>query len=259
MLLVIDVGNTHMVIGIFKGDNLKSHWRISTDSKKTEDELAILLKSLLAEQGLTFNDIKAVVISCVVPPLIWILNKMSRDYCHTNPLWVSSKINLNIKIKVDYPEEVGADRIANAVAAYKFYGAPAIIIDFGTATTFCALDEEGNYIGGAIAPGLELSSNALFEKTAKLPKVALIKPEYAIGRTTVKAIQSGLFLGHLGLTRELIECFKKELKGNPRVIATGGLAKLMGRNCSLFDEIDPLLTLKGLKIIHDLNIGNIDI
>jgi type III pantothenate kinase len=254
MLLLIDVGNTHTTIGIYEGDKLKNHWRISTDLRKTEDEFAMLFKNLLAEKALTFSDIKAVVISCVVPPLIWILNKMSREYCHVNSLLVNSKIKLNIKIKTDYPEEVGADRIVNAVAVFALYGAPAIIIDFGTATTFCALDKEGNYIGGAIAPGLELSSNALFEKTSKLPKVELKKCEQAIGHNTIQAIQSGVYLGHLGLTRELIDRFKKELKGKPIVIATGGYAELIGKSTSLFDRIDPLLTLEGLKIIYHLNI-----
>lgn len=249
----MDVGNTHMVVGVFNGDQLKRSWRISTDWKKTEDEFAMLFKSLLAEQNLTYSSIRAMVISCVVPPLSWILTKMAQDYFKVKPLIVNSSLALNIKMKVDYPEEVGADRIANAVAAYELYGSPAIIIDFGTATTFCALDRNGNYIGGAIAPGLELASNALFEKTAKLPEVELIEPEQAIGRNTIQAIQSGVYLGHLGLTRELIERFKGELKGNPTVIATGGLGEIIEKGCRLIDRIDPLLTLKGLKILYQLN------
>ena len=253
MLLVMDVGNTHMVVGIFDGDKLIGSWRISTDLKKTEDEFAMLLKNLLAEKRLKYTNIKAMVISCVVPPLIWILQKMAWSYFHVKPLMVKSDIVLNIKIKVDYPQEVGADRIANAVAVYDLYGGPAIILDFGTATTFCALDKEGNYMGGAIAPGLELSSNALFEKTAKLPEVELVEPEYVIGRNTIQAIQSGVYLGHLGLTRELIGRFKQELTGNPRVIATGGLAELIEKGCVLIDTVDPQLTLKGLKIIYRLN------
>jgi len=253
MLLVIDVGNTHMVVGIFDGDKLMRSWRISTDLKKTEDEFAMLFKNLLAEQELRYTHIKAVVISCVVPPLTWILVKMSKDYFQVQPLIVDYQLKLNIKIKLDYPQEIGADRIANAVAVYELYGGPAIIIDFGTATTFCALDKNGNYLGGAIAPGLELSSNALFEKTAKLPEVELVEPKYAIGRNTIQAIQSGVYLGHLGLTRELIERIKKELTGNPLVIATGGLAKLMGKGCSMIDKVDPFLTLNGLKIIYHLN------
>jgi type III pantothenate kinase len=253
MLLVIDVGNTHMVVGIYEGDKLKRSWRISTDLKKTEDEFAMLFKNLLAEKELKYADIRAVVISCVVPPLTWILVKMSEDYLNIRPLIVNCHLKLNIKIKVDYPEEVGADRIVNAVAVYALYGGPAIIIDFGTATTFCALDKNGNYLGGAIAPGLELSSYALFEKTAKLPEVELVEPKYAIGRNTIQAIQSGVYLGHLGLTRELIERFKKELTGDPMVIVTGGLGELIEKGCKLIDKVDPLLTLKGLRMIYHLN------
>jgi type III pantothenate kinase len=253
MLLVIDVGNTHTVVGIFEDNKIRGHWRISTDFKKTEDEFGMLFKSLLDEQALNYTHIKAVVISCVVPPLIWILLQMSKTYFKVEPIIVNSGINLNIKIKTDYPDELGADRIVNAVAAYNIYGVPAIIIDYGTATTFCALDQHKNYIGGAIAPGIELSSNALFEKTAKLPEVELIEPKNAIGKNTIQAIQSGVYLGHIGLTRELVNRFKKELKGNPKVIATGGLAELIGRSCPIIDKVDPLLTLRGLKIIYQLN------
>ena len=253
MLLVIDVGNTHTVIGIFEGEEIRGHWRISTDFKKTEDEFAMLCKNLLAEQALNYTHIKAVAISCVVPPLIWILLQMSKTYFKVKPIIVNSGINLNINIKTDYPDELGADRIVNAVAAYNIYGVPAIIIDYGTATTFCALDQHKNYIGGAIAPGIELSSNALFEKTAKLPEVELIEPKNAIGKNTIQAMQSGVYLGHIGLTRELVKRFKKELRGNPKVIATGGLAELIGRSCPIIDKVDPLLTLRGLKIIYQLN------
>ncbi len=256
MLLVIDVGNTHMVLGIFKGDELKHSWRISTDWKKTEDEFAMLFKNLLAEQDYKYTDIRAIAISCVVPPLIWILTQMSEEYFHVKPLIVNCHLKLNIRMKVDYPEEVGADRIANAVAVYEHYSTPAIIIDYGTATTFCALDEEGYYLGGAIAPGIELSSNALFEKTAKLPEVELTKPKYVIGRNTVQAIQSGVYLGHIGLTRELIKRFKKELSGDSLVIATGGLGGLIVKGCSLIDKVDPWLTLKGLRKIYQLNHQN---
>lgn len=253
MLFVVDVGNTHMVIGIFKEDKLQHSWRVSTDLKKTEDEFAMLFKNLLAESNLIYSDIKAVVISCVVPPLIWILVKMSEDYFHTQPIIVNCHLKLNIKIEIDYPEEVGADRIANAVAAYALYGGPAIIIDYGTATTFCALDGEGTYKGGAIAPGLLISSHALFEKTAKLPEIELIKPRYAIGKNTIQAMQSGVYLGQLGLTREIIERFKKELQGNPKVIATGGFGELIEQGCSLIDKVDPFLTLRGLRIIYQMN------
>ncbi len=253
MLLVVDVGNTHTAIGVFEGDRIIGHWRISTNFKKTEDEFAMLFKNFLDEKGLNYSHIKGIAISCVVPPLIWILEKMSRVYFGLQPIVVNSKINLNIKIRTDYPEELGADRIVNAAAVSSIYEVPAIIIDYGTATTFCALDKDKNYLGGAIAPGIELSSNALFERTAKLPEVELIKPEQSIGKNTIQALQSGIVLGHLGLTGKLIECFKNELKGKPVVIATGGLAELIGKSCPEIDKVDSLLTLKGLNIIYKLN------
>lgn len=253
MLLVIDVGNTHTVIGLYEGEKLTGHWRVSTDLKKTEDEFAMLFLNLLSQQNKTSSEIKAIVISCVVPPLIWILKLMSKRYFNLKPIIVNSRINLNIKIQTDYPEEVGADRIVNAVAVCDIYQVPAIIIDYGTATTFCAINKDKIYIGGAIAPGIELSSNALFEKTAKLPEVELIEPERSIGRNTIQSIQSGVFLGHIGLTKEMIGNFKKELKGKAMVIATGGLAELIGNKCPMIDKIDSLLTLKGLKIIYKLN------
>lgn len=253
MLLVIDVGNTHTSVGIYQDEKLCGNWRIATDLKKTEDEVAVLFISLLTEQKINYKKITAVVISCVVPPLIWVLTEMSKVYFKVQPILVNTEINLNIKIETDYPDELGADRIVNAVAVSDLYSIPAIIIDYGTATTFCAIDKDKNYIGGAIAPGLELSSNALFEKTAKLPEVELINPRHAIGKNTIQAIQSGIFFGHMGLTKEMIVKFKKEIDGNPQVIATGGLAKLIGKNCDLIDKIDPLLTLKGLKIIYNLN------
>jgi len=253
MLLVIDVGNTHTAIGVFADDKISGHWRISTNFKKTEDEFAMLCKSLLAEKGLGYNDIKGIAISCVVPPLVWILVKMSKVYFNLQPIVVNSDIKLNINIKTDYPEEVGADRIVNAVAASSIYKVPSIIIDYGTATTFCALDKDKNYLGGAIAPGIELSSNALFERTAKLPEVELINPGHAIGKNTIQAIQSGIVLGHLGLTRELVGRFKEELKGKPKVIATGGLAELIASSCPIIDKVDPLLTLRGLSIVYNLN------
>ncbi len=253
MLLVLDIGNTHTVIGVFKGDELLCHWRISTDLRKTEDELAILIKNLLADRSLICTDVKAVAISCVVPPLVWVLNKMFQTYCGVTPLMVNSKVKLNIKIDTDYPEEVGADRVVNAEAVYSLYGAPAIIIDFGTATTFCALEKGGIYIGGAIAPGLELSSNALFEKTSKLPKIAVKKCNVAIGRNTIEAVQSGIYFAHLGLTREIISRFKQELSGNPKIVATGGYADLIDKDTQIFDIVDPFLTLEGLKIIYNSN------
>ncbi len=253
MLLVIDVGNTHTVIGIYKDKNLIGHWRISTDLKKTEDELAMLFINLLNQKGLSYNNIKAIAISCVVPSLTWTLNKMAKNYFQVRPILVNTDLKLNINIKTDYPQELGADRIVNAVAVSSLYSLPAIIIDFGTATTFCALDKDKNYIGGAIAPGLYLSGEALFKRTAKLPEVELTKPAQAIGKNTIHSIQSGVYLGHIGLAKEIVLLFKQELDGEPLVIATGGLAELFAKSCTVISIVDPFLTLKGLQIIHQLN------
>ena len=253
MILVIDVGNTHTVIGVYDEKKLLGYWRISTDLNKTEDEYGILVKNLISHSNLLLSDIKSVVMSCVIPPVSWILKKMAIDYFKVSALVVEPGIKTGIHIKTDNPKEVGADRIVNAIAAYKLYGGPVIIVDFGTATTFCAVNAEGVYLGGAIAPGIEISAEALFEKTAKLPKVELIKPKHCIGSNTVSAMQSGLFYGYLGLTNELIRRFKKELGEDSLVVATGGYAELIGNKSKLIDKIDPLLTLEGLRMIYEMN------
>ncbi len=253
MILVIDVGNTHTVIGVYDEKKLLSYWRISTDLNKTEDEYGILVKNLISNSNLSLSDIKSVVISCVIPPVSWILKKMSIDYFKVTALVVDPGIKTGIHIKTDNPKEVGADRIVNAIAAYKLYGGPVIIVDFGTATTFCAVNAEGEYLGGAIAPGIEISAEALFEKTAKLPKVELIKPKHCIGSNTVSAMQSGLFFGYLGLTNELIRRFKKELGEDSLVVATGGYAELIGNESKIIDKVNPFLTLQGLRIIYEMN------
>ena len=253
MILVIDVGNTHTVVGVYKEEKLLGHWRISTDLNKTEDEYGMLVKSLLSDSNLSFSDIESVVISCVIPPVTWILKKMSVDYFKVSPIIVGPGTKTEIYIKTDNPKEVGADRIVNAIAAYKLYGGPVIIVDFGTATTFCAVNKEGAYLGGAITPGIEISAEALFEKTAKLPKIEFIKPKHSISSNTITAMQSGMFFGYLGLTNELIRRFKRELGENSVVVATGGKAELMGNESKLIDKINPFLTLQGLRMIYEMN------
>ena len=253
MILVIDVGNTHTVVGVYDDKKLLSHWRISTDLNKTEDEYGMLVKNLLSNSNLSLSDIKSVVISCVVPPVSWIVKKMSLDYFKVSALIVGPGIKTGICIKTDNPKEVGADRIVNAIAAYKLYGGPVIIVDFGTATTFCAVNADGVYLGGAIAPGLEISAEALVEKTAKLPKVELTKPKHSIGSNTITAMQSGIFFGYLGLTNELIRRFKIELGEDSVVVATGGQAELIGNESKLIDKVNPLLTLEGLHLIYEMN------
>jgi type III pantothenate kinase len=253
MILVIDVGNTHTVIGVYKEENLLFNWRISTNIEKTEDEYGILIKGLLDNSKLSFADIKGIVISCVVPPIIWILKKMSVDYFKVSPIIVGPGIKTGIYIKTDNPKEVGADRIVNSIAAYKLYGGPVIIVDFGTATTFCAVNKDGVYLGGAIAPGIEISAKALAEKTAKLPKIEIIKPKHSIGSNTITAMESGIFFGYLGLTNELIKRFKRELGKDSLVVATGGYSELIGNECKLIDKINPFLTLIGLYLVYEMN------
>lgn len=253
MILVIDVGNTHTVIGVYKEEKLLGHWRISTNLEKTEDEYGILVKGLLDNSKLSLADIKGIVISCVVPPIIWILKKMSADYFKVSPIIVGAGIKTGIYIKTDNPKEVGADRIVNAIAAYKLYGGPVIIVDFGTATTFCAVNKDGVYLGGAIAPGIEISAEALAEKTAKLPKIEITKPQHSIGSNTIAAMKSGIFFGYLGLTNELIRRFKRELGEDSLVVATGGYSELIGNECKLIDKINPFLTLIGLYLVYEMN------
>lgn len=253
MILVIDVGNTHTVIGVYKEEKLLGHWRISTNLKKTEDEYGILVKGLLDNSKLSLADIIGIVISCVVPPVIWILKKMSADYFKVSPIIVGPGIKTGIYIKTDNPKEVGADRIVNAIAAYKLYGGPVIIVDFGTATTFCAVNKDGVYLGGAIAPGIEISAEALAEKTAKLPKIEVTKPQHSIGSNTIAAMKSGIFFGYLGLTNELIRRFKRELGEDSLVVATGGYSELIGNECKLIDKINPFLTLIGLYLVYEMN------
>ena len=253
MILVIDVGNTHTIVGVYDNKKLLSYWRISTDLNKTEDEYGMLVKNLLSNSNLSLSNIKSVVISCVIPQVSWILKKMSTDYFKVSALIVGPGIKTEICIKIDDPKEVGADRIVNAIAAYKLYGGPVIIVDFGTATTFCAVNADGVYLGGAIAPGLEISVEALFEKTAKLPKIELIKPKHSIGSNTIMAMQSGMFFGYLGLTNELIRRFKRELGEDSVVVATGGQAELIGNESRLIDKVNPLLTLEGLRMIYEMN------
>jgi type III pantothenate kinase len=251
--LVIDVGNTHTVLGIYNGNKLLQHWRISTDLDKTEDEYGMLLKNLLDNSKLSFSNINAVALSCVIPPVTWILKKMSKDYFKVNAIVVGPGVKTGIDLKVNNPREVGADRIVNAIAAYDLYGGPVIIVDFGTATTFCAVDKDGNYLGGAIAPGIDISEEALAEKTAKLPKIELIVPKRAIGNNTISAMQSGIFYGYLGLVGELIKRIKKELGKDTLVIATGGEAELIGNESPVIDKINPFLTLEGLRLIYEMN------
>lgn len=257
MLLVMDVGNTNIVLGIYKGKELLLNWRISTDRRKTSDEYGMLLHNLFTYHGkpdFTRHDISGIIISSVVPPLMSTLEKVCHDYFSLTPLVIGPGIKTGLKIRYDNPREVGADRIVNAVAVHELYGGPAIIVDFGTATTFCALSKNGDYLGGAIAPGLNIATEALFQKAAKLPRIELIKPARVIGKNTISSMQSGIIYGYIGQVDEIVNRMKKEMR-EPQalVIATGGLAELLKEETKTIDRVNQFLTLEGLRIIYEKN------
>lgn len=254
MLFVIDIGNTNIVMGVYQGNNLKYYWRISTDTNKTSDELGILLSQLFEYKEVSFKNISAVVISSVVPTIMSAMETMCEEYIKVKPLIIGPGIKTGLVIKFDNPKEVGADRIVNAVAAIEKYGAPAIVVDFGTATTFDAISSEKAYVGGAITPGIGISMDALFSKAAKLPRVELQKPDSVIGKTTVKGMQAGIIYGYIGQVDGIVSRMKRELGGSAVAVATGGLAGFIAPYCDTINHNDPYLTLEGLKIIYKRNL-----
>lgn len=253
MLIVFDIGNTQTVIGVFSGAKLLADWRLATDRHKTIDEYGILIKSLFKDGNLEINQVRAGVISSVVPPVTGIFESVAVKYFSVTPLVVGPGVKTGLAFKYENPREVGADRVVNAVAAIKLYQPPLIVVDFGTATTFCAIASNGEYQGGAVAPGLGISSEALFHRTAKLPRIEIEKPKSIIGRNTIHAMQAGLFYGYLGLVEGIISRMKREMGCNPQVVATGDFAGLIGENTKMIDTIEPHLTLHGLRLINELN------
>lgn len=254
MLLVFDVGNTNMVLGIYENDELLRYWRINTDKEKTSDEYGMLINNLFQYENLELKDIDDVIISSVVPNVMHSLENFCIKYCNKQPIVVGPGIKTGLNIKYDNPKQVGADRIVNAVAGIEKYGYPLIIVDFGTATTFCAISDKGEYLGGTIAPGIKISSEALFQRASKLPRVELVKPGSTICKTTVEAMQSGVIYGYVGLVDKIIEMMKKELNNDDvKVIATGGLSTLIASETNSIDNVDKFLTLEGLKLIHAKN------
>lgn len=256
MLLVIDVGNTNIVLGVYDGKKLINDWRVATNKDKTSDEYGLVIEQIFNYHGLKTSNIDAVIISSVVPPLMHTLQAVSKKYFKCDPYIVGPGIKTGMNIKYDNPREVGADRIVNAVAAYEQYGGPIIVVDFGTAITFCAISKSGEYLGGAIAPGIKISSEALFMRTAKLPKVEIVKPDRVICKNTVNSIQAGLIYGYVGLVDNIIAKMKEELSEEgevKNVVATGGLASLISSESKYINRIDKLLTLEGLRIIYDRN------
>ena len=253
MLLVIDVGNTNVVLGLYRGGELVRHWRIATAPWRTPDEYAMTFNSLFAYAGHGFEVVKAVALSSVVPSVTPTIVAMCREYLNVDPLTVDHDTDTGLTLCYDNPQEIGADRIVNAVAAYDKYGGPLVVVDFGTATTFDVVSAGGAYLGGAIAPGIGISVEALFARAARLSRVELTRPPAAIGRTTENSLQSGIVFGFAGQVDAVVRRIAAELEGQPRVIATGGLAELVAAESETIEEVDQLLALIGLRLVYERN------
>ena len=256
MLLAVDVGNTHTVIGVFRGDELVDHWRIGTDPRRTEDELALLFQGFLVQQGMSFErQVTGVAIASVVPTVTHALREMTRRYFHFHAVIVEPGVRTGVPILTDNPKEVGADRIANALGAFHLYGGPVIVVDFGTSTNFDVISEKGEFLGGAIAPGVEISVEALGSRGAQLHKVEIARPRSVIGKNTVECLQSGILYGFAGQVDGILERMIKELGGTAKVVATGGLAPLIVAESHYVETHEPWLTLIGLRLVYEKNAG----
>ncbi len=251
MLLVVDIGNTNTSLGVFDDESLVAHWRLTTERARTVDALGVLARNLFALTGFDFKSIGAIAIASVVPPLNFTLKRMAESYFHLTPLFIDHTVDTGLKILYEPPADVGADRIVDAVAAIHKYGSPCIVVDFGTATTFDAINSKGEYLGGVITPGITISADALFERAAKLPRVEIKRPQNVIGAATVEAIQSGLYHGYVGLVDGILRKMIDELGGTPRIIATGGLAPLIAKGSEFIETVDEELTLEGLQLVYE--------
>ncbi|ANF95128.1 type III pantothenate kinase [Paenibacillus bovis] len=255
MVLVIDIGNTNIAFGVYRGEKLLHHFRISTNRQATPDEYGVTIHQLFQMSGVAIADIKGIIISSVVPPIMHTLEEMCEKYLHHTPMIIGPGIRTGLNLRYENPREVGADRIVNAVAAISLYGSPVIVVDFGTATTFDCIDEQGNYLGGAIVPGIGISTEALYQRASKLPNIELEKPRKVIGRNTVHAMQSGIIFGYAGQVDGIVKRIRAEMGVTARVIATGGLAELISSETETVTEVNPMLTLEGLRLIYERNLG----
>ncbi|HID30783.1 MAG TPA: type III pantothenate kinase [Desulfobacterales bacterium] len=252
MLLAVDIGNTNTVIGVYDGNRLIRHWRLRTERNATDDEFHLLIQNLFSNGGEKVEPITGTIISCVVPPMVNILNSFCRKYLHHEPLWIDATTFKEMPILYDDPKEVGADRIVNAVAAFHKYRTSLVVVDFGTATTFDCISDKGAYLGGAISPGILISSEALFQKASKLPRVEIfVRPKCVIAKDTISSMNAGIIYGYAGLVDGIVRRIKKEMASVPKVIATGGLAELMAGLAETIEGVEPHLTLEGLRIIYE--------
>jgi type III pantothenate kinase len=255
MLLAIDIGNTSIHLGIFDKDRLKVSWQLASEIQRMADDYGISLLNLLEFQKLSYTEITGVSLCSVVPPLVHTFEKMCESYFGISPFVVEAGVKTGMRIRLDNPREVGPDRVVNAVAAQDLYGKPIIVIDLGTATTFDVVSKEGDYLGGAIAPGISIAGEALFSRTAALPRIELVRPAQVIGRNTVSAMQSGIIFGYIGLIQGMIQRIERELGSKLKVVATGGEAHSIGKEIPEIDAINPNLTLIGLRLIYEMNLA----